>query len=227
MNKKLAILTVFLLFAVPATAETVLVEAGRDATLIEDPDGARANGAGPALFAGRTSQSRNGIRRGLVFFDVAAAVPRNAVVEAVSLRLYHLGGNDSTRTIRVHRVLSDWSEGPSFAGGGGGAPSLPGDATWLHRHYADVSWVRPGGQFAGRPSAAAEVGPSGVYTWDGSAHLVQDVRLWSHVPARNFGWVLIGDEETPQNSKKLASREHPDAALRPRLEITYRLPGRP
>ena len=37
----------------PGTTVTMTVEAGRDATLIEDPDGGLANGAGPALFVGR------------------------------------------------------------------------------------------------------------------------------------------------------------------------------
>ena len=36
------------------------------------------------------------------------------------------------------------------------------------------------------------------------------------------GWILIGDETTPQSVKRISSREDPDAAARPRLEITYR-----
>ena len=61
---KQLLLVALLLLSLPANAETVLVEAGRDATLIEDPDGAWANGSGPFLFAGRTTQDQNGIRRG-------------------------------------------------------------------------------------------------------------------------------------------------------------------
>ena len=76
------------LFLAPAaaTAETVLIDAARDTTLIEDPDGALANGSGPVFFAGRTNQGQNSVRRGLVFFDVAAVVPGNASVESVRVR---------------------------------------------------------------------------------------------------------------------------------------------
>jgi hypothetical protein len=56
-------------------------------------------------------------------------------------------------------------------------------------------------------------------------HLVQDVRLWWSAPERNFGWILIGDETTPQTAKSFASRESPEPALRPVLEVTYRYSG--
>lgn len=226
MTPRLSIVAVLLFLTLPPAAETLFVEAGRDATMIENPAGARANGSGPTLFAGRTSQAQNGIRRGLVYFDVAAALPRQAIIESASLHLDHLGGNDQPRVIRIHRALADWGEGPSFASGGGGAPALPGDVTWVHRVYDDVDWVRPGGRFVSRASARQEVGPAGSYTWHGTVHLLQDVRLWYHIPERNFGWILIGDETSFQNAKKFASRENPDPARRPRLEITYRLPGR-
>ncbi len=35
---------------------------------------------------------------------------------------------------------------------------------------------------------------------------------------------LLGDETTPQTAKSFASREEPDASLRPVLEVTYQLP---
>lgn len=219
------VLLALVLLGLPAAAETVVVEVDRDATLIEDPDGAWANGSGPAFFAGRNNQDQNGIRRALLHFDVAQALPRNAIVESVSLRLFHTGGNNQMREIHLHRVLADWGEGASSASGGGGAPSEPGDATWLHTFYDRAFWVHGGGQFVGRVSAAQDVGPSGFYTWESTEHMVQDVRLWNSAPHRNFGWVLIGDETTRQNAKRFASRENSDASIRPVLEITYRLPG--
>jgi hypothetical protein len=39
-----------------AHAESAVLPTLQDATLIESPDGSRANGAGPAFFAGRTGQ---------------------------------------------------------------------------------------------------------------------------------------------------------------------------
>ena len=211
----------------PAVAESLSLEAVRDATLIEDPAGALANGAGPALFVGRTGQSENGIRRALVWFDVAGALPRGAIVEDVVLRMFVTPSNPEPRVIGLHRVLADWGEGPSEASGGSGATALPGDVTWLHTFWDDRFWVRAGGQFVARASAALLVGGASSYAWTGGPHLIQDVALWNAAPDRNFGWILIGDESARQTSKSFASREHPDPALRPVLEITYRLAGYP
>jgi hypothetical protein len=218
------LLAVFLVTSIHA-AEFVVVEADRDATLIEHPDGALGNGSGPSLFVGRTGQSQNGVRRAVMRFDVASALPEHAVIESVSLTLYEVPSNPATREIRLHRVLADWGEGASASSGGSGAPAEPGDVTWIHTFHDSEFWVHSGGHFVGRVSARLDVAGSGFYTWDSAHHLVQDVRLWSSNPGRNFGWILIGDETGPQTVKNFASREHPELALRPALEITYRLPG--
>jgi len=215
-----------LLAPAPSIAETVLLDAGRDATLIEDPDGALANGSGPVFFVGRTNQSQNSVRRGVLYFDVASAVPRNAWVTSVRLTLYMTPSNPAPRQIGLHRLLGVWGEGASSASGGGGDSSVPGDATWIHRFYPDEFWVRPGGQFVARASASREVAASDFYTWERTRKLVADVRLWLAAPQRNFGWILLGDETAPQTAKSFASREAPDLALRPVLEVTYRLTGR-
>ncbi|HEY3175853.1 MAG TPA: DNRLRE domain-containing protein [Candidatus Polarisedimenticolia bacterium] len=210
-----------------ALAETVTLEASRDAALIENPDGALANGSGPAWFVGRTAQAVNGVRRALVAFDANGALPDHAVIESVSLTLFMTPSNPEPRTIRLYRVLADWGEGPSSSSGGGGAPAGPGDATWIHTFWDTDLWVHAGGQFLGRASAQLEVGGSGLYTWRSTVHLVQDVRLWSASPDRNFGWILIGDEGAPQTVKSFASRENSDSMLHPHLEITYDVPGEP
>ena len=215
------------LAAVPAAAGTVRLEADRDATLIESAVGDRANGAGPVFFAGRTSASEDAIRRALVRFDVGGALPDLAIVEKVALTLVMTPSNSDPRTLYLHRVQADWGEGPSFASGGGGAAAGPGDVTWLHAFYDTQEWVLPGGQFLGRASAELEVAASAAYTWGGTEQMRADVTLWAAAPERNFGWILVGDETAIQSSKSFASREHPDAALRPVLEITYRLPGDP
>ena len=64
------------LAASPLQADIVHIQADRDATLIEDPDGAYANGIGPALFAGSTDKA--GVRRALIRFDVAGVLPRQS-----------------------------------------------------------------------------------------------------------------------------------------------------
>jgi hypothetical protein len=224
-NQLLTLLALLLMTSAAAAMETVYIEADRDATLIEHPDGALANGSGPFFFAGRTSQGQNSTRRALLRFDVAAALPPQAIIESVSLTLFMNQSNPEMRRLRLHRVLADWSEGPSSASGGGGRPSEPGDATWIHTYYDFDFWTHGGGQFVGRDSTRLEVAGSAFYTWESTEHFVNDVRLWKAAPQRNFGWILIGDETEPTTAKRFASRENPDPALRPVLEVTYRLPG--
>jgi hypothetical protein len=190
--------------------------------------GALGNGSGPALFAGRTNQATDSIRRALLRFDVAGALPAHAIIEWVSLNLYLNPSNSTPRTVRLHRVLAAWGEGASYSSGGGGAPALPGDVTWLYRSWDTNTWVRAGGMFVARVSAAREVASSGFYTWTSTDQLAADVSLWAAAPDRNFGWILIGDETTSQSVKSFASREEPDPELRPILEITFRtLPADP
>ena len=223
----LRMLVLLLLGTTPALATTVTIEAGRDTTLIEDPAGSLANGSGPFLFVGRTNQAENSLRRGLLFFDVAAVLPANALIEEVALVLYQSQGNVGLNDICLVRAQESWGEGTSASGGGLGAPAQPGDATWLHTFYPTTYWVQPGGQFIGRASACQTVDANGYYRWESTNHLVQDVRLWLQEPSQNNGWELVGDELTLQNAKRFASRENSNLRLRPLLEVTYRLPGEP
>jgi len=226
--RAIVVVAVALAAVVPAGAETVIIEAARDATLLEDPDGGLANGSGPFFFVGRTAGAENAVRRTLLRFDVAAAVPERAIIESASVTVFMWPSHPEAREVRLHRILADWGEGPSSSSGGGGAPSEAGDVTWLHTFYDTEPWVHAGGQFVGRASARLEVADTGYYTWQSTDHhLVQDVRLWRAAPQRNFGWMLIGDETTPQSVKSFASREHPDLNLRPTLTVTYRTPGSP
>jgi hypothetical protein len=96
-----------------------------------------------------------------------------------------------------------------------------GDATWIHARYPDTFWIHSGGQFDGIPSARLVVAGPGTYRFEGEG-LLRDLQLWSRSPETNFGWILIGDETTRQNSRAFGSRENPDPALRPALELTYR-----
>lgn len=214
-----------LFFSLPAQAGTISIEAQRDNTLIEDPEGALSNGAGPHLFVGHTNQMEFGVRRGLLYFDVAAALPRKAIIERAALTLNVSTGQDGISEIRLHRMLDDWGEGASFKQGGQGAPAEPGDVTWIHTFYDDSFWVKDGGHFLRRASASQPVETPGFYTWESTVHLVQDVTLWLRVPERNFGWVLLGDETVFGSVKRFDSRESQEPNVRPLLEVTYRLPG--
>jgi hypothetical protein len=220
-------LVLILLTAGTASAESIRLYPDRDATIIEHPHGEIANGAGPALFVGRTGQSVNGVRRALLHFDVTGALPNDAIIEDVSLSLHLTPSNSAQSSISVHRVLDDWSEGPSSSAGGGGAAAQPGDVTWLHTNYDVAYWKCVGGHFVTSASTDAEVGSSDTYTWYGTPRLLADVRLWLHAPDRNFGWLLRGDEDTPHSVKRFDSREGVEETFRPVLTIDYREPDQP
>src|SRR5262249_16899632 len=85
------------------------------------------NGAGPALFVGRTRQSKDSRRRALLAFDVASAIPAAAQVVSVTLRLTLIQTHAGEEPIALHRVLAAWGEGESKTPGGRGAPGGGGE----------------------------------------------------------------------------------------------------
>jgi hypothetical protein len=213
-----------LVTAQPAMADRVEIEASADATLIEHPTGAYANGAGSGLFVGRTGQQANALRRALLYFDVAAALPSNAIVERVELHLVARNQRPAAE-LSLHKVVADWGEGDSWASGGSGAPSQPGDATWVHRFFDEEGWAKPGGHFAAGPRASTTVGTPGLQVWGSTPQMVADVRHWLRSPQTNFGWILLGDEGEPRSALRFESRESGTAANRPVLIVDYRLTG--
>lgn len=206
--------------------QVVVLEAVADATLVEHPLGAIANGSGPYFFAGRNNQPVDALRRAVLRFDVAAALPHNAIVLDARLVLHLSQGDPLPVEMRLHRVLRSWTEGPSTASGGQGAPALPGDVTWIHRSAPGLHWNRPGGDFLPVVSAATVVTGPGVYVWD-TPRLVRDVRLMLRNPGRNAGWILVGDESIPGSARRFDAREFTDPARRPALELRYTVPGPP
>jgi hypothetical protein len=221
--------TMTLMFVGYAGAATVTVVADRDATLIEHPDGALASGAGPSVFAGRTNLADNGVRRALLHFELADTLPHGGsqTVEQVALVITNLTeSNTAPREYRLHRVLADWGEGASSSAGGGGAPAEAGDATWLHTFHDQSFWLHNGGQFEGEPSARLVVAGAGTYRFE-SPQLTRDVVMFATRPELNLGWMLIGDESVRQTVRAFGSRENPDPAARPILEITFRRPAGP
>ena len=210
-----------------AFAELAFVRPCRDATLIEDPAGALANGAGPAIFSGRINSVSRSIRRALLAFDVAAAVPPGSTVTGARLWLNLSATSGGPATVGLHRLLQDWGEGPSASSGGGGAPAAPGDSTWIHRFFDDVFWTLPGGDFAPESRGEAVVDQPGLYVWGTTPGMVADVQSWLDQPDSAHGWILLGDETAPQTVKRFDSREAQEEANRPLLEIEFVPPCSP
>ena len=195
-----------------------------DNTMFESATGSLANGAGTAMFAGRNSAATGSIRRGLIRFDFSS-LPAGATITDASLRLNDSAANVAPADVGLFRVLQSWGEGASLATGaqGGGAPSQPGDATWIHRSFSTVFWTNIGGDFSPVASAVKSVGAPGNYDWS-SAGLLADILHFQATPTDNFGWILIGDEAVASSAKRFSTREEPDSSLRPTLTLTYQVP---
>ena len=128
--RRMLLASLCLIAFIPAEATSVEVPSARDTTLIEDPDGALGNGAGPAVFAGRTNAATDGVRRGLLYFDLSSALAKpgpvvSLEVDKVAVVLSNITESNVTpREYRLHRVLADWGEGISSSSGGTGAPAV-------------------------------------------------------------------------------------------------------
>ncbi len=204
------------------TTEVVTLNPSKDNTLYEDPAGSRSNGRGQHLFVGQNNGGKK--RRAVIAFDVPGALPAGAAVVSATLSLNLSRTHSGPQPVSLHRVLADWGEGTSDAGGneGGAAEATRGDATWLHRFYGtDLSWVNPGGDFTHDPSASTAVAARGEYTWGPTPELAADVQMWLDVPDTNFGWLLLGNELTTQTTKRFDSKDHDSARVHPALTIAY------
>ncbi len=109
--------------------------------------------------------------------------------------------------IILHRVLNEWGQGISYVTGGSGAPAELDDATWLHTYYPGFFWTTMGGDYVMDASAVTAVGPDkGSYIWE-SGKMIADVESWLMNPGENYGWILLGDENSPQSVMRFSSRE--------------------
>ena len=151
--------------AAAARADQVMLSAAKDNTIYSDGT-TLSNGAGNGIFAGRTGQNSNGaIRRALIAFDVAGAIPAGSRITSVELTLRVAMTNAGERAIGLHRLLADWGESTSNADGGEGmgAPAAMGDATWRFRFFNDATkrWTHDGGDFVSGVSGVENVGDIG------------------------------------------------------------------
>jgi len=202
----------------------VVLEAERDATIYEDGDGTNANGSGSYLFTGRSdSQNDSAERRALLAFPIARDIPEGSTITSVSLDLTVSRTISGGQSVGLHRLLEDWSEGPSDPPGqeGGGATPEAGDVTWIHREFSGTLWTTTGASFASSASATLLVGNEGGYSYSSTPELVADVQGWLDDPSSNFGWSLVLDSPPSGSAKRFDSRENSTASSRPKLTITY------
>jgi spore coat protein A len=212
------------LSAAGSNAATVTIGPSQDNTIYAE-NGTVSNGAGEHIFAGRTNDGN--VRRALVQFDIAAAVPAGSTISSVSLTLHLSRTRTQNQTVSLRRVLASWGEGTSNAGGeeGGGAAAVAPDATWTYRRWQTSLWTAPGGDYNGTVSASTTIGGgTGDFTWS-SATMTADVQGWLNTPSGNFGWMVFGNESGTKVTKRFDSRENTTAAYRPRLVINFTAPA--
>ncbi len=213
-------------------AQTIVnIPCAADNTLYQSATGDLSNGAGIGIFVG--ANAFGSIRRAVVRFDVAAALPANAKVLAAELTLNSVQSSAfSAVAMNGHRLLQAWGEGTSVAppGGGGGGPATANDATWLYRFYnpaapaSSPAWTTPGGDFVGTPSLVGAMPSFGLFTTALSRAAADDVQGWLNNPASNFGWLLKAANETlGSTAHRIDSRE--SLGTKPSLRVTYVLPG--
>ena len=200
--------------------DMVSVDASRDNTLYESFTGILSNGAGDHFFAGQTGEGD--IRRGLLYFDIAAVIPNGATVTNVTLTLHMSRTASGNNTVSLHSILADWGEGASDAPNeeGSGATAEPGDATWLNTFFPSNLWATAGGDFNPLASASTTVGGIGFYSWN-SAAMTGDIQDWLDDPVNNFGWMVVGDESAPTTTKRFDTRENSNALFRPVLQVEF------
>lgn len=216
-------LTTLCLTTAAATAQTtVAIPCARDNSLYESATGSLSGGAATGVFCGVTGGNLK--RRGLVWFDVAAAIPTGALVVDAQLTInVAQSGSFAPVVVHAHRALQDWGEGTSVpaGGGGGGAPATTNDATWLHTFYPGSFWNNAGGDYAANASFDIVTPPLGLCSSTLTAGIANDVQSWIANPTQNFGWLLKTDEALPFVALRFDSRENSTFGTPPVLSVTY------
>ncbi len=204
---------------------TVTLGPSQDSSIYNALPGDLSNGSGESIVVGG-SGSGIAARRGLVAFDLSTAgVPDGATILDAVLTM-HVAVPSTAADIALHAVTSPWNESGSDAPGNefNGAAAQVRDATWQFALFGSLRWHSAGGDYAS-VTDVAQAASSGVIQWSGNA-LVDDVQLWLDDPSLNYGWILIGDEQSDA-VQSFVSRDSANVALHPQLEITWEDPWLP
>ncbi len=209
---------VFLLLSKGLFSQTsITLLADRDNTIYSEST--NSNGSGSSFFAG-ANQSLNK-RRGLLHFDLSG-IPTDAIIASATLRLntVQVAAAAVGQSVKVNKVTASWGEGTS-SGSGQGAVAATNDATWLVRFTGTPgNWGIAGGDFVNTVSGSQVVSAPGVVSLSGIG-IDSDVQSWINNPSTNFGWIVTGNESSPQSVISYATKENGNASQRPSLIITY------
>ena len=139
------------------------------------------------------------------FDGLAAAIPRGADVQGASLVVEQLGAENATNTRLRARALTE---------------RFTAAASWNSNDGTD-RWSEPGGEFDEGDDGEVEEETNIHSSGNGTQymHMWKIVRDWASGKRANHGLLLSA--ETTQNGVRYASADHPNASLRPYLEVVY------
>ncbi len=224
---RIIIVLCFISFSIKAQYSLKLHPTKDNTVYSENPD--NSNGAGNALYAGKTLRFP-ALRRALLQFDFSA-IPSNAVITDARLELYIFKASQNivqTNNFAIHKLNTAWGEGTAV-GTGQGAPASTGDATWSKSIYPNTDWTTPGGDFVSTATATTAATFSyisiktALFT---SAQMISDIYLWRTTPLQNYGWILLGDEQTSGSVFAFMAKDiqAPYTDFKPSLFIEYTVP---
>jgi hypothetical protein len=201
MRTLFLLLALTLALAVPAVADEVTLDSGKDNTIYESDTGHLSNALGLNLFAGSNGAGGgNRVTRALIAFDLSE-IPDGSTIQSAEL-IIQVDKTRNAGTLQLHKVSQDWGEGTSGAsfpgstgGGGGGDDATTGDATWIHTFSDNTFWTSAGGDFDPIFSDSVAVSGTGSYSFD-DAELAVDLQSWLDNPETNFGWLIRQSNES-------------------------------
>ena len=230
----LAILILIGTMSVSANLPSVPAEPTMSATLAASGDtylkaGTPNTNEGASTFV-RVQQS--GPNRALIRFsqsEIQAAVDGGILVSAkVRMTIIDNGNNWGTtgRTVDVHRVLVDWTEGNGL-NGQGATWNCPKDTNIANQAPDGPLWkdlgppYKDGGSYAATPTSISTItnGMSGVVEWTVTADVAAFLAATS-----NYGWIIRKTDEGSSGRVDFASKENGVTNNRPQLVITYTSP---
>lgn len=204
-----------------ATTHTVQISSSLDTNICDCVGRNMSDALSEGMFVGKNGHGFP--RRGLLSFDLHdAQIPAGATILNVSVSLFcDRSASSSLVDVFLHRALEQWGIGTSNSSGGGCAPATANDTTWSHRVWPNIEWQTAGGTFVPQYSAYVQVGANMNFYTISSPQLTKDVAMIVSGTAPNYGWALVGDENSHYTTKRFVTRESYQVAWRPSMNVTY------
>lgn len=180
--------------------------------------------AGKGLFL--VGMTRNGERRSLLKFPVWG-FPSDAKIVCAEIRLYASVTNEDRGKIavprtRLYQMTLDWTSGENVLNSINGGFVQTGDTTWTYSNFPKRKWLTPGGDFNSEKILSTVTLEDDLH-WFGATPEMNDlVQMWISGHQKNYGVIMISDEEDISYSFYHGFDNSPEFI--PRLIVTYTSP---